>query len=115
MARYRLSDPAKADIAAILRTSEHLHGKAARTRYRGCLTAAMRRVASDPEGRSTVDCSELDSGVRSFHIRHTRDESPEMRVPTPVHVLFYRVTQLGVVEIIRVLHERMEPTRHVGG
>jgi hypothetical protein len=27
MARYRLSEPAKTDIAAILRRSEELHGK----------------------------------------------------------------------------------------
>jgi hypothetical protein len=26
LARYRLSDPAKADIAALLRTSETMHG-----------------------------------------------------------------------------------------
>jgi hypothetical protein len=45
MARYRLSEPAKADIAAILRRSEELHGKEA-IRYRACLTAAMRRVAA---------------------------------------------------------------------
>ena len=43
MARYRLSQPAKADIAAILRRSEELHGKEARIRYRACLAAAMRR------------------------------------------------------------------------
>jgi toxin ParE1/3/4 len=114
MARYRLSDPAKVDVAAILRRSEELHGKVARTRYRACLTAAMRRVATDPEGRSTVDCSEIDSGLRSFHIRHSRKESREAPIADPVHVLFYRVTEPGPVEIIRVLHERMEPTRHVG-
>jgi toxin ParE1/3/4 len=73
VARYRLSDPAKADIAAILRRSEELHGKEARIRYRACLTAAMRRVAADPEGRSTVNRAELDSGIRSFHVRHSRD------------------------------------------
>jgi toxin ParE1/3/4 len=115
MARYRLSDPAKADIVAILRRSEELHGKDARSRYRACLTAAMRRVAADPEGRSTVDRSDLDPGIRSFHIRHSREESREAPVSNPVHVIFYRVAQPGLVEIVRVLHDRMEPSRHVGG
>jgi toxin ParE1/3/4 len=114
MARYRLSDPAKADIAAILRRSEELHGKEARSRYRACLTAAMRRVAADPEGRSTVDRGEFDPSIRSFHIRHSRDESREAPVANPVHVIFYRVISPGFVEIVRVLHDRMEPRRHMG-
>ena len=112
MARYRLSEPAKADIAAILRRSEELHGKDARIRYRACLTAAMRRVAGDSEGRSTVDRAELAPGIRSFHIRHSREESREAPVANPVHVIFYRAIQPGIVEIVRVLHDRMEPSRH---
>jgi toxin ParE1/3/4 len=114
MARYRLSEPAKADIAAILTRSEELHGREARIRYRACITAAMRRVAVDPEGRSTVDRAELVPGIRSFHIRHSRDESREAPVANPVHVIFYRVMQPGVVEIVRVLHDRMEPRLHIG-
>jgi toxin ParE1/3/4 len=50
MSRYRLSDVAKADIAAALRTSETIHGADARVRYRALLTAAMRRIAAEPLG-----------------------------------------------------------------
>ena len=32
----------------------------------------------------------------------------------PVHVLYYRVPRRGLIEIVRVLHERMEPSRHLG-
>jgi toxin ParE1/3/4 len=113
VARYRLSEPAKADIAAILRRSEELHGKEARIRYRACLAAAMRRVAANPEGRSTVDRAEVVPGVRSFHIRHSRDESREAPVANSTHVIFYRVIHAGTAEIVRVLHDRMEPRRHI--
>jgi toxin ParE1/3/4 len=114
VARYRLSEPAKADIAAILRKSEELHGTETRIRYRACLAAALRRVAADPEERSTVDRAELVPGIRSFRIRHSRDESRQTPVANPVHVIFYRVLRPGLVEIVRVLHERMEPRRHIG-
>ncbi len=114
MARYRISDPAKADIAAILRTSEERHGSEARIRYRACLTAAMRRIAADPRGPSTVERSELLAGIRSFHIRHSREESREVPVGDPVHVIFYRADEPGLVDIVRVLHHRMEPGRHFG-
>jgi toxin ParE1/3/4 len=115
MARYRLSEPAQADIAMILTRSGELHGPEARARYRACLTAAMRRIAADPEGHSTVDRAGLMSGIRSFHIRHSHDESREAPVANPAHVIFYRVLQPDVIEIVRVLHERMEPRLHLAG
>jgi toxin ParE1/3/4 len=113
-ARYRLSSLAKADIAFLLRDSQARYGVEARLRYRGLLAAAMRRVAADPTGRSTVDRSELLPALRSFHIRHCRAESREAPVGEPVHVIFYRAGERGLVEIVRVLHERMDPGRHVG-
>jgi toxin ParE1/3/4 len=30
-----------------------------------------------------------------------------------VHVLYYRVADDGVIEIVRVLHDRMDPRRHL--
>jgi toxin ParE1/3/4 len=114
VARYRLSEPAKADITAVLRTSETMHGADARIRYRALLTAALRRIAADPQGRLTIDRGDLFEGVRSFHIRHSRHESREPPVGDPVHVIFYRARDPGLVEIVRVLHERMEPGRHFG-
>jgi toxin ParE1/3/4 len=114
MARYRLTKSARGDIDSILRASGERHGRDARARYGALLLAALRRVAADPEGRSTIDRSKLRRGVRSFHIRHSREESREAPVANPVHVVFYRVMGPGVVEIVRVLHDRMEPKRHIG-
>jgi toxin ParE1/3/4 len=113
MARYRLSEPAKADIASLLRASEKMYGADARIRYRALLTAAMRRIAAQPQGRSTDDRSEIFAGVRSFHVRNSRGESREAPVGDPVHVIFYRAAEPGVIEIVRVLHERMQPSRHI--
>jgi len=90
LALYRLSEPAKADIAYILRVSEKMHGGDARVRYRGLLTAALRRIAADPEGFSTVDRGELAPSPRSFHVRHCRAGSREEPVADPRLVIFYR-------------------------
>jgi toxin ParE1/3/4 len=35
------------------------------------------------------------------------------KVRRPVHVIYYRLARDGVIEIVRVLHERMEPSRHL--
>ncbi len=74
----------------------------------------MRRVAVEPQGRSTVERAELHPGIRSFHIRHSRHDSREAPVANPMHLIFYRVIDPGVIEIVRVLHERMEPRLHIG-
>jgi toxin ParE1/3/4 len=34
-------------------------------------------------------------------------------VKQPVHVMSYRAVRPGVIEIVRILHERMEPSRHL--
>ncbi|MBI1866691.1 MAG: type II toxin-antitoxin system RelE/ParE family toxin [Methylocystis sp.] len=114
MARFRLSRLAEVDLAHILSTSEQRWGTEGRRRYAAILAAAMRKAASDPEGPATRHRAELLPGIRSFHIRHTRGDDPEAKVRRPVHVLYYRAVAPDVVEIVRVLHERMEPSRHVG-
>lgn len=114
MTRFRLSEPANADLANILAISAERRGTEGRRRYAAILAAAMRMVARDPEGPLTQARTELLPGLRSFHIRHTRGTSAQTKVRRPVHVLYYRATQPGLIEIVRVLHERMEPSRHFG-
>jgi toxin ParE1/3/4 len=84
MARFRLSGPARADVAHILATSAERWGVETRRRYAAILAAAMRKVAADPKGPATHK-----------------------------HILYYRVIVPGLVEIVRVLHDRMEPSRHL--
>lgn len=64
-------------------------------------------------GQPSIDRSELAPGLRSFHIRHSLQESSAQPVARPVHVIFYRLGVGRSLEIVRVLHERMEPRRHV--
>jgi toxin ParE1/3/4 len=112
MAGYRLSRLAEDDVLRILSTSEERWGPEARRRYAAIIIAAMRKVATDPKGLTTRDRAELLTAVRSMHLRHARVHS-QVRVRHPVHVLYYRVVAPDLVEIVRVLHERMEPRRHI--
>lgn len=113
MARLRLSSLARADLAQILAVSAERWGPEGRRRYAALLAAAMRNVAAEPDGTATRDRTALSGGVQSFHLRHARVGAKEARVRQPVHVLYYRVVRPGLVEIVRVLHERMELSRHL--
>jgi len=115
MARYRVSRPARADIARILATSAETWGAEGRQRYAALLAVAMRAAAADPQGRMTRDRGELLPGARSLHLRHARTDDPAAKVKRPVHNLYYRAIGADLIEILRVLHERMEPGLHMGG
>lgn len=73
----------------------------------------MREIERDPNGPATRGRGELMRGLRSFHMRHVRAEELGPKVKRPVHLLYYRVRMPDLVEIVRVLHERTEPSRHI--
>ena len=113
MARFRLARRAQADILNILTESATRWGIEARRRYEAVLSSAMHNVAANPEGSMTRSRANIGPELRSYHLRHARQEASGRRVRRPVHVLYYRVVAPGLVEIVRVLHERMEPSAHL--
>ena len=115
MARFRLARPAQLDLASILTTSAERWGVDAQQRYAAVLADAMRQVADEPKGLLTKGRPELRSAIRSFHVRYAHRSAGAAKVRRPVHVLYYRAIQPGLIEIVRVLHERMEPSRHFEG
>jgi toxin ParE1/3/4 len=113
MARFRVARPAQADIAHILAVSEEQWGIQGQRRYSAMLAAAMRQVAASPASQSTRARAELGPGIRSFHLRYTQRRDRKTAVKRPVHILYYRVIAPDLVEVVRVLHERMEPGHHL--
>jgi toxin ParE1/3/4 len=114
VARFRLALAARADLLRILVASEARWGRDARRRYETALAATMRQAAFSPEAPLTRNRSELLPGLGSLHLRHGQHSDPRARVKRPVHVVFFRPVEPGLIEIVRVLHERMEPSRHLG-
>jgi toxin ParE1/3/4 len=109
----RLARRAQADISRILAASGETWGDDVKRRYAGLLTRAIRQVAAEPDGRATRERAELAPGLRSFHLRRVRQPDRRAAVRRPVHLVYFRLIQPGLVEIVRVLHERMEPSRHL--
>ena len=107
--RFRVAHRAQTDLMIILGDSTEKWGAEASRRYGMALMRAMRQVAGDPEGRLTRPRPDIRPDLRSFHLRHVRHSTRQPGVKRPVHVIYYRVAQPGLVEIARVLHERMEP------
>ena len=73
MIHYRLSDAAQADVIDILAWTHEQFGEAARLRYESLIVAALRDVATQPDRPGSIERPELGAGVRSWHLRLSRD------------------------------------------
>lgn len=96
MTGYRLTPAAQRDLSSIWDfTVAHWDEDQAVT-YFSEIRAAIERIAEDPRrGRA---CDEIRKGYRQYSIGS--------------HLLFY-IERTQCVDVIRILHQRMDPTRHM--
>ena len=114
MLRYRLSDAAQSDVIDILAWTHDQFGEAARLRYERLIVAALRDVAAQPDRPGSIARPELGAGVRSWHLRLSRDpvgRAAEV-VRRPRHFLVYRC-EPDLLVVGRVLHDAMELAQHL--
>ncbi|WP_341962558.1 type II toxin-antitoxin system RelE/ParE family toxin [Pseudomonas sp. RC10] len=113
--RYRISQTALSDITDILRHSQVQFGSDARLRYQALLQAAIGDIARTPARIGSSIRDEIAPGLRSFHLIYSRTRAATVHglVQKPRHVVFYRVANDHVIEIVRILHDAMEARLHL--
>ncbi|HEY7029743.1 MAG TPA: type II toxin-antitoxin system RelE/ParE family toxin [Thermomicrobiales bacterium] len=92
---YVLAPEARHDLADILVYSERLCGRRQRGIYRAALRRGFETVRDNPGIGIAED--EIEPGMRAHSVEH--------------HVPYDRLND-NIVEIARILHERMDPDRH---
>ena len=96
MAEYRLSPAAELDLENIWLCTRKQWGVEQAHRYIDTLTAAFDELADAP--KSAPSCDHIRQGYRRRSVER--------------HLVYFRIEPYGVA-IIRVLHERMDATRHL--
>lgn len=92
MHSFTLSGKAMADLKGIGRYTQEHWGHEQRDLYLRMLDASFRQLAANPlKGK---DCSDIRNGYRKFNAGS--------------HVVFYRQKSGDAIEIVRILHGRME-------
>lgn len=96
MRAYRLTPAAQRDLSEIWDFTQERWDAGQAQKYIAEIRAALERIAADPgRGRS---CDEIRPGYRRYSIGS--------------HLVFYTVTA-DSVDVVRILHQRMDPTRHL--
>lgn len=95
MTDYRLTPAAVRDLAGIWEFTEERWDARQAENYIAEVRAAIERIAAAPD--RGFACDEIRAGYRRYSIGS--------------HLIFYIQRAQGV-DVIRILHRRMDPTRH---
>ena len=103
--RIRLGAAAEVDFANILKwTAENFGARQSRV-YRDTLVQAIGELADGPDVAGSRARDEILGGLRTLHVaRRGRRGS---------HFLMYRAGPNTTIEIVRILHDKMDLRRHV--
>lgn len=103
--RIRLGAAAEVDFANILKwTTENFGARQSRV-YGETLVDAFGALANGPEVVGSKARDDIVTGFRTLHVARSGRRGS--------HFLLYRATANQTIEIVRILHERMDPHRHV--
>ena len=103
--RVRLGGAAELDIANILKWTTENFGPRQSRIYRDTLVRAIGELADGPDVAGSKARDEIIRGLHTLHVaRHGRRGS---------HFLMYRVATKTTIEIVRILHDRMDLQRHI--
>lgn len=92
MRRFRLSEAADSDLRKIAKETFQRWGEGQRDSYLAEMFEAFERLAEAPDIAMRLD--NVRKGYRKF--------------PQGSHVIFFRKSAIHEIEIIRVLHKRMD-------
>lgn len=97
MSRYVLSPAARADLEQIWDYSSERWDDDQAEEYLREVQRAIERVVANPRiGRA---CDEFRPGYRKHAVGS--------------HTLYYRIASVDVIDVVRILHQRMDVDRHL--
>ena len=110
---FKLTAEVLEDIDEALFGSALNFGRSAAHRYRELISLSIREIVSDPELIGSKEEHGLQRGIRLYHLRYSRKRAAVdgLIVKRPRHFIVYRITDSGLVEIVRMLHESMDLKR----
>ncbi|HEX8314196.1 MAG TPA: type II toxin-antitoxin system RelE/ParE family toxin [Flavisolibacter sp.] len=98
MAKYLLTSKAVDDLSTIWEYTFEAWSESQADKYYELLTSSFQEIVQNPELGKNYD--DIDKGI--FGLRVGR------------HIVFYRIAQSTDIEILRILHQRMDLKNKIG-
>ena len=109
----RIAAPALNDIGNIWMWTVERFGHAAATRYETLIEQAIADLADNPDCPAVRERTDSLPGLWSYHLAFSRTHvADDQAVKSPRHFVMFRQLQPGIVEILRILHDSSDLTRH---
>lgn len=111
-----ISLAAQGDIRRILHTSALEFGNDARGRYAVLIATGLEDLRLDPMCPGSMTRSDLLAGTRTYHLVQCRRRAGRggKSVKSPRHLIVYATPDPNQVVVLRVLHDAMELSGHLG-
>ena len=104
---------ARTDLDDILEWTARAFGTAGRKRYGVLIQTALTDLLCDPGRIGVRPRNDIEMGICTYHLSSSRRRTKTaIQAGKPRHLVFFR-TQGNVIQILRLLHDSMDFTRHV--
>ena len=112
MLNYRIAAAAQRDLEELVAYTAERFGELALDRYLRLLDVAIGNLRMDPQ---CVGVRVFSETLRSYHLSICKEQARTTMgvVKNPRHLIFFRLGQDGVLEIVRLLHDSMDFERHL--
>jgi len=100
--RVNITRPAELDLAEIAAWTEEAFGPVQEVRYRETILSAIIALQQGPEVRGSRPLSDT---LRVLHCARSGRKAS--------HLIVYRIGHPKEIDVLRILHERMDISRHV--
>ncbi len=102
--RVQLTDRAEVDLISIKIWTTEKFGASQAAKYLEVITSALEDLMTGPEPIGSMSREEIGPNIRSLHV-HRRGNKGR-------HLLVFKEARNQTIEVLRLLHDSMDLTRH---
>lgn len=110
----RIAAPAFDDLTNIWAWTVERFGHNAALRYEALIEQAIADLAENPNRPAAKAQPDLLSGLWTYHLAFSRTHVPDDQIVKSLrHFIIFRHLEQGVLELVRILHDSSDLTRHL--
>ncbi|MDI9349255.1 MAG: type II toxin-antitoxin system RelE/ParE family toxin [Candidatus Symbiobacter sp.] len=108
-----ISPLARKDLAGIHNRTKQIWGKDAANRYSDLIDLGLKNLQNNPNQMGVRIEKEIKLNLYSYPLRNVNQKPLAGKVKSPRHVIYYQISEPNVIQILRILHDKMDVGSHL--